>query len=76
MANYDDGDLVLIGPNLPHTWFSREKIAMEKPHIALVVWVHSEWTKRLTPNWIEFSLIQSVRPRAGQGLHFSHALRE
>lgn len=70
---YDDGDLVLIGPNLPHTWCSREKIATEKPHIALVVWFQSDWTERLTQDCVEFSSIQSLLLRARRGVHFSRS---
>ena len=32
----DNEDILLIGPNLPHTWASREKIRTTEPHVALV----------------------------------------
>lgn len=71
VASYDDGDLVLIGPNLPHTWYSREKVKGAKPHIALVIWFHPDWTQRLARDCVEFSHIQLMLARAGRGLHFS-----
>src|SRR5436305_3904972 len=39
---YEDGDLVLVGPNLPHTWSSCEKLDPTRPHIALVLWFRPE----------------------------------
>lgn len=68
---YDDGDLVLIGPNLPHTWHSREKIAPETPHIALVIWFGPDLAEKLTHNLPEFRAIQAMLQRAGRGLLFS-----
>ena len=38
IESYDDGDLVLLGPNLPHTWNSADKIDPRRPHHALVMW--------------------------------------
>ena len=35
VAQNDDGDLVLLGPNLPHTWASREAVREGEPHVAL-----------------------------------------
>src|SRR5690348_16611622 len=38
IGSYEDGDLVLIGPNLPHTWSSTGKLDVDAPHVALVMW--------------------------------------
>jgi AraC-like DNA-binding protein/quercetin dioxygenase-like cupin family protein len=67
---YDDGDLVLLGPNLPHTWFSSEKIG-QGPHVALVVWFEADWAERIAQDFREFSRIGKLLTRAGRGLHFS-----
>src|SRR5690606_13244882 len=40
IGDYDDADLVLVGPNLPHTWASRERVDPAVPHRALVMWFH------------------------------------
>jgi AraC-like DNA-binding protein len=67
---YDDGDLVLIGPNLPHTWASREKLAPQHPHVALVMWFRPEWAEP----WVrlaEFRTVAELLYRARAGLEFS-----
>jgi AraC-like DNA-binding protein len=71
VGNYDDGDFVLIGPNLPHTWCSRERVSQGSPHIALVIWFHPDLAERITGNLVEFRNIQRMLKRAGRGLLFS-----
>lgn len=71
VGTYDDGDFVLVGPNLPHTWYSREKLSAESPHIALVIWFHPDLAERITRNLVEFRNIQGMLKRAGRGLLFS-----
>jgi hypothetical protein len=46
VGEYDDCDLVLVGPNLPHTWVSREAVSAG-PHVALVIWFHPDWAARV-----------------------------
>jgi AraC-like DNA-binding protein len=79
VGEYDDGDLVLLGPNLPHTWFSREKIS-QGPHVALVVWFHPHWADRIGQDFGELKEIRNLLDRAGRGLQFSkpsaNAIRE
>ena len=42
VGSYGHGDLVLVGPNLPHTWASRDKLDATAPHVALVLWFERE----------------------------------
>ena len=73
---YGDGDLVLLGPNLPHTWASSGKIEEDRPHRALVIWFRPEWADRLAGGLAEFSKIAPLLKRAAQGLRFSPATGE
>ena len=73
-GRYDDGDLVLIGPNLPHTWSSIEPIDPAQPHVALVMWFTQDWADRLTDGFAELAGIASLLRRADAGLHFSPAM--
>ena len=73
--SYDDGDLILIGPGIPHSWCSREGIQAGQPHVALVIWFTPEWVGGLTTQLPEMSRIEGVLARASQGLCFSPATR-
>jgi len=70
IGRYGDGDLVLIGPNLPHTWHSLDRTDPSQPHTALVMWFLPEWAERLTAN-AELHSIATMLSRAATGLHFS-----
>jgi AraC-like DNA-binding protein len=71
IGNYDDGDLVLLGPNLPHTWASAARPADDDPHVALVTWFTSEWLARLVDTLPELSGFADLAKRAGRGIQFS-----
>ncbi len=77
IGSYDDGDLVLLGPNLPHTWCSAEKIDPEQPHVALVMWFTPEWAEPLADLLTELAPVRAMLRGAGRGLAFSReAIRE
>jgi AraC-like DNA-binding protein len=68
---YDDGDLVLLGPNLPHTWCSAARIDGERPHIALVMWFTEAWAGNVTAALAEMRPVAPMLARAGRGISFS-----
>ncbi|HVY21688.1 MAG TPA: AraC family transcriptional regulator [Bauldia sp.] len=68
---YDDGDLVLLGPNLPHTWNSAEKIDARRPHHALVMWFTETWGAGITTSLAEMAGVAPLLARAGRGVVFS-----
>jgi AraC-like DNA-binding protein len=71
VGEYDDGDLVLLRPNLPHTWASREAVRDGEPHVALVLWFDSDWAQRLTTGFVEFRPLDDLLARARHGVQFS-----
>ena len=76
IASYDDGDLVLLGPNLPHTWNSAEKIDARRPHHALVMWFTETWAESITTSLAELRNVAPLLARAGRGVVFSRAAAE
>lgn len=70
VGTYEHGDLVLVGPNLPHTWASREKLDDGQPHVALVFWFKKEWIAQLVSGSVELKPIARIIDRAGRGLAF------
>ena len=71
IGDYGDGDLVLVGPNLPHTWASRERIDEGAPHRALVMWFHPDWAASLLGLLAELRDVGDMLRRAQRGLQFS-----
>ena len=71
IGQYGDGDLVLIGPNLPHTWASQARLDAERPHRALVMWFRPEWAAPLIEAFREFRALGEMLSRARAGLQFS-----
>ncbi|WP_295806768.1 AraC family transcriptional regulator [uncultured Nitratireductor sp.] len=71
VGEYRDGDLVLVGANLPHTWASRARPDPAEPHIALVMWFHHQWAETLGEGFAELRPIAGLLARAEAGLSFS-----
>lgn len=71
VGNYGHGDLVLVGPNLPHTWASRRKIDEAEPHIALVLWFRKEWIDGMISRSVEFQPLADLIERSLAGLAFA-----
>ena len=76
IGDYGDGDLVLIGPNLPHTWASRDKLDPAAPHVAGVMWFHPDWADGLAALLTELRPVTDLLKRAERGLKFSAATSE
>ncbi len=74
VGEYDHCDLVLVGPNLPHTWASSSRHDDKSPHIAMVIWFHPDWVRRITSCFAEFERLEVFLNRAVRGLHFSSVL--
>ena len=72
IGRYEPGDLVLVGPNLPHTWHSLDRPDPAQPHVALVMWFLPIWAERLTAN-TELRSVATMLNRAGAGLQFSES---
>lgn len=71
VGTYGHADLVLVGPNLPHTWASRRKIVEAEPHVALVFWFRKEWIEGMTADAVELHPVQDLLDRSLGGLSFA-----
>jgi AraC-like DNA-binding protein len=76
VGGYDDGDLVLLGPSLPHTWSSSSKIDGGRPHLVMVIWFRPEWARGLTGLLTELRPVAGLLERSTRGLKFSQGAAE
>ena len=75
MSPYDDGDLVLIGPTIPHTWCSRESAGAGETHQALVLWFSEAFVQSLIRSHIELRSVQMLLESSTRALEFSPEAR-
>ncbi|GAB4111450.1 MAG: AraC family transcriptional regulator [Phycisphaeraceae bacterium] len=66
---YRPGDLVLLGPNLPHTWASYPGTA--KMHSAVVIQFDADWLLDMLASTPESRVVCHLIERSGRGLGFS-----
>jgi AraC-like DNA-binding protein len=71
LGEYGDGDVVLVGPNLPHTWCSTGCIDAARPHVAIVAWFADAWATGLVSLMPELARVGSMLQEARRGIHFS-----
>ena len=71
LQNFESGDLVLVGPNQPHTWAASERPNEGEPMLAIVMWFTSAWLERLVKGWPELAALERLSTEAARGMHFS-----
>ncbi len=75
MSAYEDGDLVLIGPTIPHTWCSSESAGAGETHQALVLWFSEAFVQNLIRSHIELRSVQTLLESSTRALEFSVDVR-
>jgi AraC-like DNA-binding protein len=70
-GGYDDGDLVLVGPNVPHSWCSQSVIDPGRPHSAIVVWFSEKWINDLMALAPELGCLRELLLESRRGVQFS-----
>lgn len=73
LADFAPGDLVLVGPNLPHTWAASERPDPSQPMLAVVVWFTPSWLEGLLAQLPELAPLRRLLQQGGRGLAFSAA---
>jgi len=70
VESFVDGDLVMVGPYLPHTWHSIAPLN-ERPALVFVLWFRQEWLQGLSDLFVELRDVETMVGRASAGLAFS-----
>ena len=71
IGQYQAPDLVLVPPDMPHTWASTEALQENEPHTAIVIWFSREWAFRLAEICPEYSAVRRLLQNASTGLGFT-----
>jgi AraC-like DNA-binding protein len=71
ITDYGADDLVLVPPDLPHTWASNRSLDNSWPQVAIVIWFSGDWARRLADCCPEYEGLHRLLRRAACGLAFS-----
>jgi AraC-like DNA-binding protein len=75
MASYEDGDLVLIGPKVPHTWCSSGDCGRGPTHQALVLWFSEAFVRSLVLPHVELRPIRALLEKSTRAIEFSEGVK-
>jgi AraC-like DNA-binding protein len=75
MASYEDGDLVLIGPQVPHTWCSTGDCGRGPTHQALVLWFSETFVRSLVLPHVELRPIHALLEKSTRAIEFSEGVK-
>lgn len=75
VERYDDGDLALLGPDLPHAWQSEATLDPTAEHRAIVCWFTRAWIEGMIGLMPELARLRPMLEAAGRGLVFAPAAR-
>ncbi|MEX8493175.1 helix-turn-helix transcriptional regulator [Sphaerotilus sp.] len=73
LADFASGDLVLVGPNVAHTWSAQQRPDTTVPMRAAVAWFTADWLERIVAVMPELVGLRHLARRAGGALQFSVA---
>jgi len=73
---YEGDDLVLVPPDLPHTWASNKSIDAGAPQVAIVIWFSGDWARRLADCCPEYEPLRKLLRRGASGLAFAQEAGE
>ncbi|MGC1684119.1 MAG: AraC family transcriptional regulator, partial [Candidatus Acidiferrales bacterium] len=76
VGQYHAPDLVLVPPDMPHTWASTANLHRGEPHTAIVVWFSGPWLTRFMDLCPEYSGIRTLLRRSFTGLAFETSAAE
>lgn len=68
---FSEGDITLLGSNLPHFWKSESENSSENRVNAIVVQFHSDFFREEINSYPEFHRISEMLKRATRGIHFA-----
>jgi AraC-like DNA-binding protein len=75
IAPYEDGDLILIGPRIPHTWCSSGDVCAGSPHHAVVLWFSEEFVQSLVRPHVELRPVLRLLNSSSRAIDFSETVR-
>jgi AraC-like DNA-binding protein len=76
VGQYEAPDLVLVPPDMPHTWASTANLRRGEPHAAIVVWFSGPWLTQFVQLCPEYSGIRALLRRSFTGLAFDQPSAE